>query len=124
MRPSAVRVDVVATKVTPHGTLCVENNIPGVAVKTKEEAISAGIPARTSIAIGEKFNQIVAGVVQVDNAGTGAPYARGDAIYIIPATNVVTNVATANVKVGRVEEIAGERQTPTGKMRVNLDLKD
>lgn len=123
-RPGHVQVDAVATKAIAHGTITWEDGMPGVAVKTREEQIAAGTAARSQIAIGEAFNLIVKGVVQVANAGG---FVRGDSVYITKATNVLSKAGPASAtlgKVGVVSEIAGQRGTPTGQMRVNLDLKD
>lgn len=123
-RPGHVEVDVVATKAVAHGAITWEQGKPGVAVKTREEPITAGITARNQIAIGEAFNLIVKGVVQVAN---GAAFVRGDPVYITIASNTLTKTGPASAtvgKVGVVSEVAGQRGTPAGLMRVNLDLKD
>lgn len=123
-RPGAVEVDVVATKQVNHGAITWEENRPGVTVKTKADAATAGLVTPPVIAIGEAFNHIVKGIVQITNPGG---FVAGDPVYITKATNALNNTGPASAtvgKVGVVSEIAGERGTPTGKMRVNLDLKD
>jgi hypothetical protein len=110
-----------ATKVTPHGGACIEENFPGVAVKTKAKPWSEGLVSPQTIAIGEDFNQIVKGVVEVPQV-SGA--ARGAAIYITAASNALSTTATGNVAFGRVVDSQGQRGLPTGKMRVDLDAKD
>lgn len=123
-RPGNVNVDVTATKQVTHGFLTWEEGAPGVAVKTLADPATAGLVSPKIIAIGEKFNQIVKGVVQVINPGG---FVRGGPVYITIATNVLTATGPASAtvgKVGVVSELAGSRGTPLGKMRVNLDLKD
>jgi hypothetical protein len=126
-RPGSVLVDVIATKQVNHGTITFEDGVPGVAVKTLADPATAGLVNPKVIAIGEAFNMIIKGIVQIANAGTGAPYARGAALYLTKATNAITNVGPASATVARlgtVTEVAGTRGTPTGFMRVNLDTKD
>lgn len=122
-RPGAVHVDATATKTTVHGAVCVEDNVPGVAVKTAAIPATAGLTTPASIAIGEKFNIICKGIVQVTNPG-GA-FARGGPVWIATADNTLSGATAAGkVKFGVVVEVAGQRGTPTGLMRVNLDLRD
>lgn len=124
-RPGAIAVDVVATKQVNHGAITWEEGKPGVAVKTLADLATAGLVSPKVVAIGEKFNMIIKGVVQITNP-SGA-FARGDSVYITKATNVLNNTGPASGtvgKVGVVAEVAGQRGTPTGMMRVNLDSKD
>jgi Uncharacterized conserved protein (DUF2190) len=114
-----------ATKAVDHGKPCVENGVAGVAVKQKAVSSAAGLGGspdpQKNIAIGEKFAIISKGVVQIDNTGS---FVVGNPIYIIAATNLLTATSAGNVKFGMCVEIAGQRGTPTGKMRVDLDKKD
>lgn len=108
----------------PHGSPCNSEGRVGVAIKQKARAWSAGAPAVNTaldIANGEDFAMVVKGIVQVD---TVSGFAVGDPIYMIAATNVLTETASTNLKFGRVVEVAGERGTPTGKVRIDLDAKD
>lgn len=126
-RPGNVLVDVIATKQVNHGTITFEDGVPGVAVKTLPDAATAGLVNPKVILVGEAFNLIIKGIVQIANAGTGAPFARGAGIYITKASNVLNNTGPASgtvARVGTVTEVAGTRGTPTGFMRVNLDTKD
>jgi predicted RecA/RadA family phage recombinase len=117
----------VATQAWVHGLPCIEQGVPGVAVKQQEPGFGIG-PAFTgvtpnvafkAIAIGEKFLIIDKGIVQVP---TVAGFAKGDTIYITTA-GVLTETASGNSKFGKVVEVAGERGTPTGYVRIDLDLK-
>lgn len=112
-----------ATKAVVHGEACIENGVSGVAVKQKVAPFGTGPAtnaALVTVQIGEDFGIIDKGIVQVAAVATPA---KGDAIYITAATNVLTKTASANVKYGVVVEIAGQRGCPTGRMRVDLDLK-
>lgn len=97
------------------------DNYVGIAVKQKIANWDAGLAAQNLIATNEDFFIITKGIVQVDEV---AGFAKGDAVYIIAATGVLTETASGNVKFGRVEEIEGQRGTPTNKVRINLDAKD
>lgn len=112
-----------ATKAVVHGEACIENGVSGVAVKQKAPPFGTG-PATNvllnTVSIGEDFGIIDKGIVQVAAVSTPA---KGDAIYITASSNALTKTASGNVKYGVVVEIAGQRGTPTGRMRVDLDLK-
>jgi hypothetical protein len=98
------------------------NNIVGVCIKQKAPTIpNLPVDAKT-IQAGEDFFIVAKGIVQVPAVGG---VAKGDAIYITSATSALGNASGAGiVPYGRVVELAGSRGTPTGKMRVDLDLKD
>jgi hypothetical protein len=110
-----------ATKALTHGDPCTEDGVVGVAIKQKAPAWDAGLADQDAIAIGEAFHIRTKGIHQVAFV-TGA--AKGDPIYIVAADNTLTETASGNIKFGRVVEIEGQRGTPTGFMRVDLDLKD
>lgn len=123
-RPGNIEVDVICTRQANHGTLTWEEGKPGVVVKTLPDPATAGLVNPKVVAVGEAFNMIVKGIVQVTNPGG---FVRGTSVYITKATGAITNTGPASAtigKVGVVSEIAGQRGTPTGLMRVNLDLKD
>ena len=114
----------IATKVTPHGAACVEDGIVGVAIKQKAASWQANLAAQNSIAIGEAFHIRTKGVRQIAFV---ASCVKGDMLWIVKASNVVQRTATGaglGYKLGLVVEIQGQRGTPTGFMRVDLDLKD
>lgn len=113
---------VTATKAVWHGYPATESGFVGVAVKQK--APSAGAASGTpqhQIAIAEDFALITKGVVQVPVI---AGAAVGDAIYIVAASNTLTETAGGNVKFGQVTALAGQQGTPVGYMRIDLDAKD
>lgn len=105
-----------------HGDPCIENGIVGVAVKQKAPGagVGSGTPQK-QIAIGEPFAIITKGIVQVPYVATSA---KGSPIYIVAATHALTLTAAGNVKYGLTVEIQGQRGTPTGRMRIDLDKKD
>lgn len=112
---------VTATKVVNHDMPVVEVGIVGVSVKQKTPGSGAAAgTAQKEIAIGEKFAIISKGLVTVANL-IGA--VKGSPIYIVAATNLLTLTVGTNPKFGMCTEIAGERGTPTGMMKVDLDAK-
>jgi len=77
------------------------------------------------VQVGEDFVIETKGLVTVPNVNAaGGTFAVGAAVYIDPDDNTLTSAHAGNeLKYGRVEAIAGDRGTATGKMRVNLDQK-
>jgi hypothetical protein len=124
-RPGTRYYVTAATKAVLHGKPCTEDGVVGTAQKQKQPLSSAGIGGspdpQVNIPVGEAFAIVCKGIVKVPFL-TGA--AKGDALYIIAATNVLTETAAGNLKFGRVVEIQGQRGTETGFMRVDLDMKD
>lgn len=116
---------VTATKAVLHGALATESQFVGVAVKQKAPSAGAGSGTpQKQIEIGEAFALISKGEVQVAAVGG---IVKGDPVYINATNNAVTEAdpgAGNGRKVGRCTAVAGERGTPTGFMRVDLDAKD
>lgn len=104
-----------------HGQPFTRDGFAGVAVKQKANSWKDGISTQALIADGEKFFLITKGIVQVP---TVSGFAVGDDVWIIAAENKLTETEGSNVRFGRVVEVAGERGTPTGMVRIDLDLKD
>jgi len=103
-----------------HGQPAKEGNFVGVCVKQKAPKWSDGLSAQKQIANGEKYYLITKGEVQVDFV---AGFSVGDAIYITSG-NVLTKTAASNTPYGRVVEVAADnRGVPTGKVRIDLDIK-
>ena len=84
--------------------------------------LGSGTPQK-QIGIGEPFALITKGVVQIP---TPAGAVKGTNVTITTAGNVVATTAPGAgvLKFGKVVEVAGERGTPTGMVRVDLDKKD
>jgi hypothetical protein len=126
VRPGNVEY-VTATKAVLHGAPCTEVGFSGTAVKQVAAAAGTGLGSSliNTVQVGEKFAIIVKGRVYVPNSrNEGGAFAKGDVVYIIAASNLLTAVVGTNLKYGRVAEIAGERGVATGQMRVDLDAKD
>jgi hypothetical protein len=71
----------------------------------------------------EDYYLITKGVVQVPNTGL-ASSAKGDAVYIATDNSLSPSGSpVGSVAYGRIVAVAGERGTPTGKVRIDLDLK-
>jgi hypothetical protein len=125
VRPGQVHY-ATATKAVNHGAPCIENGVPGIAIKQVAAPAGTGLGAAaiTQVAIGEKVIIQEKGRVYVPNTRQeGGTFAKGDPVYIRTADNLLTAVNT-NVKFGRCVEIAGERGVGAGQMRVDLDMKD
>lgn len=129
-RPGYMYYDV-ATKSVVHGGSVTEHGMVGVAVKQGNAPFGTGPafsapgvvnPLLNTIAIAEPFAMITKGIVEVPLTGIVTP-AKGDAVYIVAADNTLTKTAGANLKYGRIVEIAGQRGCPTGKVRIDLDHK-
>lgn len=102
-----------------HGAPVVYDGVPGIAFKQAVVSSGAGSGAiQSRIADSENFEIICKGRVEITNPST---FTRGENLYITSG-HVLTSVSTSNTKFGKVVEIAGERGTPTGQMRVDLDL--
>jgi predicted RecA/RadA family phage recombinase len=118
-----------ATKAVTHGAPVVENGVVGVAQKQKQPLSSVGIGGspnpQVNIPIGEAFAIVNKGIVQVPYVGAAA---KGTPVYITAASNALTltgpGAPPTTYKYGVVVEVQTQRGTPTGFMRVDLDLKD
>lgn len=110
-----------ATKSVAHGAPVIEDNIPGIAIKQVARAWSAGLTGQATIDVGESFGIEYTGVWYVP-AVSGA--AKGSLLYIDPTDNALSlSSGSDHVKFGKVKDLAGERGCPTGKQRVDLDMK-
>lgn len=122
-RPGERYYPAAATKAVNHGDPCEEDGIVGVAIKQQPAPFGTGLGAAviTQVQVGEDFVIDCKGIVEVPAIGSPS---KGELVYITDATNALGNAGGAGTHVfGRIVELAGERDTPTGKMRVNLDLK-
>lgn len=97
-----------------------DGNFVGVAIKQKAGHWQDGLTTQTVIAEGEEFLLLTKGVVEVT---TVAGLEVGDAVYIT-SENKLTKTESGNTKFGQVTEVAGERGTPSGMVRIDLDKKD
>lgn len=105
-----------------HGTAATQAGFVGVAVKQRARSWRDGFDVQAIIDRSEPYYLITKGVVQVSSANITSP-AKGDGVYIIAADNRLTKTATSNVPFGTIVEVAGERGTPTGFVRIDLDDK-
>lgn len=106
-----------------HGQPVSQNNFVGVAVKQKTRGWKEGYDVQAVIADDEDFFIITKGIVQVANTGISSA-AKGDAVYIDSSNNLTAGATGGNDRFGRIVEVAGERGTPAGKVRIDLDAKD
>jgi hypothetical protein len=93
----------------------------GIAIKQKAYVATEGIAALSTIAKKEGFVILVKGVTQVPVGEIATP-AKGDLVYIT-AENKLTKTVGSNFAFGKIVELAGERGTPTGFLRIDLDQK-
>lgn len=119
-RPGRIYYPPAEGTARTHGQPIVRTNRTGVAVKQVGTGWDTTIAAQSAIAANEPYAMIVKGKVMVDQV-TG--FAKGDPIYIIAASMVLTETASGNVPYGYVTEGPGERGTPTGKVWIDLDHK-
>ena len=108
----------------PHGAPCVEGGIAGIGLKQKAPGWATPFADVKTIAIGEDFLIRHTGTVEVAEL---AGAIKGQAVYITTATDALTLTppgAGTGFPFGRVADLPGQRGTPTGRMMVNLDLKD
>lgn len=103
-----------------HGDPAIADSVVGVAQKQKQPSSTAALSAAAVIAVGEPYVIICKGVVRVPFVAASV---KGSPVYIT-AGGVLTLTSAGNTKFGRVVEIAGQRGTTTGFMRVDLDMKD
>jgi hypothetical protein len=103
-----------------HGQPVSEGSFTGVAVKQLAPGWDSVVADATTIADDENYLLINKGVVQVN---TVAGFAKGNAIYIVAATNVLTETGSGNLPYGTVVEVENQNGTPAGKVRIDLDLK-
>lgn len=127
LRPGIVSYHTCTKQVT-HGNPCIEDGVAGIAVKQQEQSWTLGIANRNVILVGEAFAILHQGVAQVASSLL-ASAAKGDAVYITPATNALTrNTAPAsatNVAFGRITSVAGDnRGTPSGFIRIDMSARD
>lgn len=107
-----------------HGQACQESNYVGVAQKQKQPASDQGLSVQANIAVAEPFCIITKGIVTVPFVATSV---KGSTVWINVTNDVLTLTDPGGGngrKFGRVHEIQGQRATPTGFMRVDLDAKD
>jgi hypothetical protein len=105
-----------------HGTPQVNAGFVGVAVKQAGRKWLDSYAIQAQIDAAEPYFLITKGVVQVANTGISANV-KGDPIYIT-AAGALSATSTSNSKFGRIVEVSGQRGTPTGKVRIDLDTKD
>ena len=108
-----------------HGAPVHRNGYVGIAIKKTAAPAGTGLGASviTTIQAGEAAHMETEGRALVNNSRQeGGTFAKGDAVNIRTADNLLTAAAVGAgvVAFGRVAEIAGERGVPTGKMRVDL----
>lgn len=118
-------VDLTANAVLNHGIPHYQAGLVGVPVKQDQPKTLDSLASRTQIQSGVKYFLRTRGVCEVDatslaGATVGAP------VYINKTTDALSLTGTTgtNVPLGRVHSLAGQWGTPTGRLRINMDLKD
>lgn len=123
-RPGTRYIVNASTRQRNHGDPAVEDNVVGIVNKQKQPASTAALATYKQIAVAEPCVMIVKGVVRVPFV---AGAVKGSTVWLNATNDVLTLVdpgAGNGRKFGRVVEIAGQRATETGFMRVDLDMKD
>lgn len=108
-----------ASAALTHGQPVKEGSFVGIAVKQVSPGFDSTIADASTIEDNEEYFLITKGIVQTD---TVSGFAKGDTVYITSA-NALTETSSGNTKFGTVVEVATDRGTPTGKVRIDLDLK-
>lgn len=119
-------LDLTANALLTHGVPHYQAGVAGVPVKQDNPKTLDSLAARTQIASGVKYFLRTKGEAEVDNT-TLAGATVGQAVYIVRATDALTLTAGGaglNLPFGRVSSLAGGFGTPTGKLRIDMDLKD
>ena len=116
-------VRVIAGVDVRHGAPAADDGFVGRAVKTDTPAADLVRADRDLIKAGQAYNLRPRGVMEVSS--TNLPgIVKGALVYIVTATNVIAaSSAGGNVVLGKVTHLAGEQGTPTGFVRVDLELK-
>lgn len=124
-RPGRV-VDLVANAILVHGVPHYQSSMAGIPIKQDNPKTLDSLVARTQIASGVKYALRHRGVCEVDVASISGAV-LGSPVYIVKTTDALTLTAGStglNLPFGRVVALAGTYGVPTGKVRINMDLKD
>lgn len=123
-RPGARYYVSSATRQRNHGDPAYEDGRSGIAQKQKTVPSTSALSAARVIAAAEAFVIIVKGVVRVPFV---AGAVKGSTVWINITNDVLTLADPGGGngrKYGMVTEIAGQRATEAGFMRVDLDARD
>lgn len=118
-----------AVRAVTHGNPCVVDGVPGIGIVQSERGATAGLQTPRVAAIGEAFVIAHQGICQIDASLVTGVATKGANVYITVATDVLVGVAVAGaapagtIPFGKVVELAGQRGTPTGKIRINMNLR-
>jgi hypothetical protein len=120
-------IDLTANALLTHGKPHFQAGLVGVPIKQDQPKTLDALATRTQIASGVKYFLRLKGICEVklsDYAGL-AGATVGAAVFIDNVTDLLVLVDTAStVPFGRVQAVAGQFGTPTGFIRINMDLKD
>jgi hypothetical protein len=113
-----------ATRQRNHGDPAVEDNVVGISQKQRQPSAAAALTSYRVIAAAESFVIICKGIVRVPFVAASV---KGSTVWINVTNDALTLADPGGGngrKFGRVVEIAGQRGTEVGFMRVDLDAKD
>ena len=106
-----------------HGAPAADDGYVGTAQKLHTPGADVVRADRDLIKAGEEYHLLVHGLIEVPTTNLPGA-AKGDLVYITTATNAISNAAGAGkVVLGKVASLPGERGTPSGTVRVNLNEK-
>lgn len=121
LRPGRA-VDLIANKVITHAKPHYQGGLVGIVQKQDEPGSFDSLASRRLVQPGIKYVLEVKGDTEVD-ALAGATV--GAAVYISTVDDTLSLVDDANhVAFGRVSALPDTFGLPTGRMRVDMDLKD
>jgi hypothetical protein len=113
-----------ASRQRVQGAPAVEDSVVGVVQKQVQPKGDVGLSVQAIIAAAEPCVIVCKGIVQVPFVATSV---KGSTCWIHATTDALSVAdpgAGNGRKFGRVVEVQGQRGTPTGFMRVDLDSKD
>lgn len=123
-------MDLVANALLTHDVAHYQAGAAGVPVKQDNPKTLDSLASRSQIQSGVKYFLRVKGVTEQSttlNAGlSGATV--GAPVYINKTTDALSitpdTAGHTNVPFGRVHQLAGAFGVPTGKIQINMDLRD
>ena len=121
-------LDLVANAQLTHDLPHYQTGNAGVPIKQDNPKTLDSLASRTQIQSGVKYFLRTKGVTEqatalhagLSGATVGAP------VYINKTTDALSITASAGVNVpfGRVHQLAGNFGVPTGRIQINMDLRD
>jgi hypothetical protein len=117
-------VDLTANAVLTHNVPHYQGGIAGVPIKQDNPKTLDSLASRTQIQSGVKYFLRTKGVCEVDATSLAGATVGAAGLHQQDHGRAPDGHGGRGVPLGRVIALAGQFGTPTGKLRVNMDLKD